>query len=443
MKLFGLEIKKTVPVEKALSPVPRRGFWQTIWEPFAGAWQRNIEEKQCDVVCYPTVYACMARISQDVGKMPFQLMQENSEGIFQVVSNPAYSPVLNKPNHYQTAQQFREAWILSKLSQGNTYVLKRRDNRGVVNALYVLDPESVMPMVSDSGDVFYQIMSGSLNLAPLPTDYPTTNLVIPASEIIHDRCMPVHHQLIGVPPLCAAYWPAVKNLKILKNSANFFANGARPGGILIAPAGISDEDAAAISQHWQSSYGGENAGKVAVIGADLKYQALTDNASSSQLVEQMRYSDAQICQAFGVPAYIIMSDQAPAGQKADDLFNIYYSLTLQTYVEAMEYLLDEGLGITKPLSVELDIETLIRMDAQKRAEVEGTLVDRGISTINEARKPFNRRALEGGDTVYMQQQDFPLDQVRNNKIVQATETPAQEEPEMTDEEMDQAMDDAA
>lgn len=56
------------------------------------------------------------------------------------------------------------------------------------------------------------------------------------------------------------------------------------------------------------------------------------------------------------------------------------------------------------------------MDAGKQAEVHTKLTGGGIETPNEARLAFNLPPLEGGDTVYMQQQDFPLDQVRQNKV---------------------------
>ena len=46
-----------------------------------------------------------------------------------------------------------------------------------------------------------------------------------------------------------------------------------------------------------------------------------------------------------------------------------------------------------------------------------------IKAINEARKDLNLPPLEGGDTVYMQQQDFPLDQVRLNKLSPAEPSP--------------------
>lgn len=394
--------------EKTFSNVPTSGgWWPLIREPFSGAWQRNKEEVRGTVLNYPALYACIARIAQDIGKLPFTLKQYDKDGLQITIENPAYSPVLRKPNHYQTQAQFRESWILSKLTFGNTYAIKRRDNRGVVTGLYVLNPLRVKPLVSDSGDVFYELMIDNLSLVPESAE--PENLIVPARDIIHDREITLHHPLIGIPPLSAANWPAVKNLRILKSSAEFFANGASPGGILTAPGSISDETADRLSEYWNNNFTGENAGRVAVVGDGLKYEALSANAADSQLVEQMRYSDEQICQPFGVPPFIIGIGSIPAGMKVDDMANMYYNFALQTRIEHMENLLDEGLGISRPLGVELDLEPLLRMDPQKMSEVEGTKVKNSISTPNEARRKFGLKPLTGGDTVYMQQQNFSLE----------------------------------
>lgn len=430
MKLFGMTISRS---EKALHAVDGwRDGWRRILEPFSGAFQQNVEEKRGTLLTYPTLYACLNRISSDIGKLPFLLKRKDSNGIWTEDSgNTSYWPVLRKPNTYQTAQQFREAWSLSKLQHGNTYVLKGRDNRGVVVKLYVLDPCNVVPMVSDSGDVFYKVnYSVSANL--LPENYPGEELIIPAREIIHDRLNCFHHQLIGVPPLCAAHWPAVKNLKILKSSAKFFGNNSQPGGILTAPAGMSEKDADTIKAYWQTNFSEENSGKVAVIGADMKFTPFAMKSADSQLVEQMRYSDEQICQPFGIPPFKIGIGSIPAGMKVDDINQLYYSDALQAHIEAMENLLDEGMGISPPLGVEMDLEPLLRMDVGKKAEVATKLVGGGISTPNEGRFQFGLSPLEGGDTVYMQQQDYPLDQVRQNKIAPASPPPSPPPPDPED-----------
>ena len=89
-------------------------------------------------------------------------MQQDDAGIWQETTSPAFSPVLRKPNPFQTRIQFWESWILSKLLSGNAYVLKVRDSRSVVVGLYVLDPSRVAPLVTADGDVYYQLRADNL-----------------------------------------------------------------------------------------------------------------------------------------------------------------------------------------------------------------------------------------------------------------------------------------
>lgn len=405
---------------KSLNSVPAYGGWRRILEPFAGAWQRNIHEERGTLLCYPTLYACTMRIVTDIGKLPFVLKQEGADQIWKKASSAAYDPVLRKPNSYQTAQQFRESWALSKLTQGNAYILKGRDNRGVVTTLYPLDPNRVLPMVSDTGAVFYQLYTDRLN--GLPEGYPAEQLIVPAREIIHDRCITLFHWLIGVPPVAAAYWPAAKNLKILKSSTDFFANNAQPGGILTAPAGMSETDAQAVKAYWETNYTGENAGKIAVIGADMKFTSFAMKGADAQLVEQMRYSDEQICQPFGIPPFKVGIGAIPAGLGVDAINLLYYNDALQSHIEAMEYLLDEGLSVPAKFTVELDTDPLMRMDVGKQAEVETKLVGGKVKTPDEARARIGLSPTSGGDTLWGQHQDYPLGVLRDRDDLKPIES---------------------
>lgn len=421
MRLLGFEVtrnRQASTVEKTLSNVPvGQGWWPIIRESFTGPWQRNKEEKLESLLNYPALYACISRIATDIGKIPFVLMQRDSDGVWSETDSPSFSPVLRKPNHYQTAQQFRERWALSRITQGNTYVLKERDNRGVVVALYILDPYRVMPLISESGEVFYQLNNDYLNMVPNEYD----DMIVPASEIIHDRCICPYHPLIGLPPIAAAYLPALKNMRILRSSSEFFGNNAQPSGILSAPGAISDESAKRLSEHWNTNFTGDKAGKVAVVGDGLQFVSLASKSVDSQMVEQLRYSDEQICQPFGIPPFKIGLGTIPSGLGVDAINQLYFDDALQAPMQAMETLLTEGLNAA-PYKIDLDESVLMRMDSGKKAAYHRDLVDGSIETINDARIEFNLKPLPGGDTVYMQQQDFPLNEVRNNKL--PTNTPA-------------------
>lgn len=400
MRLFGLSITRERR-EKALSGVQARGGWFRVLESFTGAWQRNIEVRYDSVLSFHADFACRTLIASDIAKLGIRLVQEDENGIWRKVTNPAYSPVLRKPNHFQNRIQFMECWVLSKLQRGNAYILKQRDGRGVVVRLYVLDPLLVTPLVADDGSVFYQLSTDNLSGIPEGT------VVVPAREIIHDRFNCFFHPLVGLSPIFAGGLAAMQGLSIQTNSASFFSNGARPGGLLMAPGAIGDDTAQRLKEHWEANYTGENAGKVAVLGDGLKYEALSAKAVDSQLIEQLKWSAEVVCSVYHVPPYKIGVGALPSYNNVQSLNVEYYSQCLQVLIEAIELCLDEGLGTGEGLGTELDTDNLLRMDSVTQMEV----LDKGKSTFtpNEARAKVNLSPVAGGDAVYRQQQDYSLE----------------------------------
>lgn len=354
-----------------------------------------------------TVFACMTLIASDIGKLRIKLVEED-RGIWLETKSPAFSPVLSKPNRYQTRQKFVEQWIISKLSAGNTYALKVRDDRNVVIGLYVLDPCRVTPLVAPDGSVYYRLGEDDLNQVPVGLP------AVPASEIIHDRMVCLFHPLVGVTPIFACGLAATQALNIQNNSAKFFGNLSKPGGIITAPRKIDDVTAARIKEYWDRNYKGDNIGKVAVLGDGLEYAPMAVNPVDAQLVDQLKLSAEQICSVFHVPAYMVGAAPPPAYNNIEALNQQYYSQCLQALIESLEACLDEGLGLTKTiegrtLGTELCLDDLLRMDSKTLAEVEGLKVQRGISAPDEARAKFNLPAVTGGGTPYLQQQNYSLE----------------------------------
>ncbi len=401
MRFLGLNIGRTPAQQKAASPVTQgRGGWFRVMEGFAGAWQRNVEIKFDAVLSNHADFACRTLIASDIAKLRIKLVKHDGNGIWSETTNPAYSPVLRKPNHFQTRIQFVESWVLSKLQNGNTYVLKARDNRGVVNKLFVLDPALVTPLVTESGDVFYRLSGDNLTGVKQSVD-------VPAREIIHDRFNCFYHPLVGLSPIFAGGLAAMQGLAIQNDSAKFFQNGARPGGVLTAPGAIGDDTAERIKESWERNYSGENSGKVAVLGDGLHYEPMKAKAVDAQLIDQLKWSAEIICGVYHVPSFMAGIGAEPTYTNVQNLTLRYYSQCLQIHLEAIEACLDDGLGMDGvTMGVQFETEELLRMDALTQMEV----LDKGKNTLtpNEARARISLPPTEGGDSVYRQQQDYSL-----------------------------------
>lgn len=415
------------------------GWWPYIKEPYSGAWQNNDPLTNESVLAHYAVYACVTLIANDIGKLRPRLMELGADGIWKETTSPAFSPVLKKPNGYQNHLQFKQWWQTSKLTNGNAYGLKQRDQRGVVTSIYLLDPSRVLPLVTPDGSIYYQLSNDNLNRVG-------DGITVPASEVIHDRMNCLFHPLVGVAPLYACALAAGQSLKMQNDSSTFFANGARPGGILSAPGAISDETAARLKAHWDANYTGTNAGKVAVVGDDLKFQQMRMSATDSQLIEQFKLTAEMICTAFHVPGFKVGVGPMPAGQKIADLNQIYYSDCLQSLIEEWEACMDDGLSLPARLGVELDLDGLLRMDLGSLVVTLAAAVGGGIMAPDEARKRLNMASVEGGATPYLQQQNFSLAAL-SKRDAQAdpfgTVQPAITEPAAPSEPTDEEIQDSA
>jgi HK97 family phage portal protein len=417
LQLFGRSLELTAKQLTApYSPgAVTGGGWYplVVREPYPGAWQVNVEARRDQVLQYAPVFSCVTLIAQDIGKLTLRLVEENDDDLWEETSSAAFSPVLRKPNRYQTTTKFVEQWITSKLMWGNAYVLKERDNRGVVVALYVLDPMRVTPLVAPDGQVYYQLqrdtMAGTLTLAG---DQHT--FIVPASEIIHDRMVCLFHPLVGMSPIYACATAALQGLAIQNTSSAFFTNGSRPSGLITAPAGMTPDQLAQAKSDWETFNGPGNAGKVAVITADIKYTQLSMNAVDAQLIQQLGWTAATICSVYHVPPFLIGVGEIPRGVQLESLWQMYHSLCIQSLLTNFETVLDEGLGIDTPINgtqygTEFDINDLIWMDTATKTKAAADAIGAGAMSPDEARERyFGLGPVEGGDTPYMQQQMFSL-----------------------------------
>lgn len=410
MNILGYEVsvrRKAAVTPLTSNDIPSfansaRSWWPLVREPHAGAWQRGQSILAVDVLSHVTAWACITLIAFDIAKMRVRLMAEDN-GIWSETDNPAYSPVLRRPNHYQNRIQFFQAWMISKLTRGNTYVLKERDERGVVVALYILDPARVDVLVSPDGQVYYRCHAD--NLPGIET------VTVPSTEIIHDVYIAPYHPLCGVSPILACGMAVAHGLQILNNATTFFQNGSQPGGVLTAPGAISTENAERVQKWWEENFaGGDNVGKVAVLSDGLKYERMGLSAVEAEVIKQLQWDDEKVCSAYHVPGYMVGVGSVPTYNNIEALNQQYYSQCLQNPVESIELLLDEGLRLNARTTVEFDVEGgLLRMDTATKMKTVTDGVKGGIYTPNEGRRMFNKKPLKGGDTVYLQEQDHALE----------------------------------
>ncbi len=382
-------------------PVGGGGYLPIVREPYPGAWQLNDSITTESALSNPSVFGCVSRISQDIAKIaPPLLLEQDDDGFWIETTNSAYTPVLRRPNRYQTPQQFYEQWVISKLLYGNTYVLKDRDERGVVRSLSVLDPARVIPMVAPDGSVYYELQAN--DLAGIPNDQPP--IIVPARELIHDRWNCAYHPLVGISPLYALAGPVSQAQAIQSTSTTFFAKGGRPSGILIAPTKLDPLSA----QRLKDQAANFKAGEILIAELGMKYESVSSTAADAQLIAQLGWTEEQVCKVFGMPISILNSGKQPPYANGEASQLQYKSQCLEPHLVSIATCAGDGLDLPTYLTLEFDDTLLIWMDTTTRVNAAKVAITAGMSP-NEVRDTyFGLGPVEGGENPYLQQQNWPL-----------------------------------
>jgi len=387
----------------SLLTVARGGWSPIVREPYTGAWQLNDALPTENALANPSVFGVVSRIAQDIAKIaPPLLLELDDDGFWFETTNSAYTPVLRRPNRYQTPQQFYEQWMLSKLLYGNTYVLKERDERGVVKATYVLDPLKVKPLVAPDGSVYYELQAHELaGLAQA-----TEPVVVGASELIHDRWNCLWHPLVGVSPLYAIGGAVTQAQAIQSSSTTFFAKGGRPAGMLVAPTKLDPASAERI----KSTLANFKTGEIMLTDQGMTYHDIGGSAVDSELIAQLGWTEEKICEVFGMPISILNSNKQPPYANAEASQLQYKSQCLEPHLASIAACLGDGLELPLYLSLEFDDTLLIWMDTATRTTAAKTAIAAGMS-VNEVRDTYyGLGPVPGGEVPYLQQQYIPIDQ---------------------------------
>ena len=362
-----------------------------VREPYTGAWQNNDELRLETALANPVVFRCVSLIASDIGKLPLRLVAVDANGIWHETTSPAFSPVLRMPNRYQTPAQFFEVWMSRKLLWGNTYVLKDRDARGVVTALYVLDPCRVKPLVAPDGSVYYELQTNDL------AGIPTTGgpLVVPAREIIHDRWNCAFHPLVGLSPLYACGGAARQGLA-MQAAQYVVLLERRPAE---RDADRADRDRSgnrqAALETWHCARRRQD-----------RHRRQRHEVRSGRLVGRRvamdraggldGENDRRLFRRADLDGRLAASSRRTRTTKRRRLQ--YHSQCLQTHLTAIEAALDAGLELPAPYGTEFDLDDLIWMDTATKTKAAHDAISAGAMSPNEARrKYFGLGPVPGGD----------------------------------------------
>jgi HK97 family phage portal protein len=395
-------------IERVKSAIGRR-FWVSDPDAFAGrASYAGERVTQGSALAISAVWGCVNLLSGTIATLPLVVYRE-AKGEREVAKDhPLYRLLHDSPNYDQTAVDFWE-WMAAAIElRGNAFARIVRGGNGRITALYPVAPETVSVRRLSDGSLEYEWTDTGEHFK------------------VSDRDM-LHVRGFGGNPLgglstlqfgCSAFGVAQAQDRAV---GEMLRTGMRPSGVLTFSDWLSPENRKVAETNLVEKFAGaQNAGRPMILEGGTKWTPLTITPEDAQMIESRAFSIEEICRFFGVPPFMIGHTQKSTswGSGIEQQTIGFQKFTLRRRLKRIEQALakqllspaDRAAGVT----IEFNIEGLLRADTVARASFYQTMTQIGAMTINEVCKLENLPLKEGGDVPRIQMQNVPITEANHD-----------------------------
>lgn len=348
------------------------------------------------------VWACVNLLAGTIASLPLMVYRTLPDGTKEVVKDhPLYRVLHDSPNADQTASDFWEFMAAALELRGNAFARKVKSGDRIV-ALQPIDPR--LPSVR-------RLQSGSI-------EYRWTQ---DGASFVETEAGVLHIRGFGGDPLGGLstlhFGRHTFGLAQAADRAagGMYANGLRPSGVLTFDKFLTKEQRDELEPLLIEKFtGAMNAGRPMLLEGGSKWEQLSLTPEDAQMLQSRGFSVEEICRFFGVPPVMIghtsKTTSWPTGVEQQGL--ILQKFTLRRRLNRIEQALEKQMLTAADraagLTIEFNIQGLLRGDSAARATFYQSALTNGWMTINEVRALENLPSVEGGDVPRMQMQNVPI-----------------------------------
>lgn len=351
-----------------------------------------------------TAYRAKNIISDDVAKMPLQMIQRTGRRIEQVTPDPvtrnmAYLLQVSPNLWGWTPFQFKKSVVEWLLFYGNAYIWYPTVGP---RQLLVLPASRTTPVFDTDGNLWYRHTFSNNQ-----TSY------LPMVEVLHLLINPDATGQIGRGVLRYARETLGRQLGAYKTQAKLFAQGMMPAAYMQFSGSLSAEARRQARLAYEEAMSGaENAYRLAVLDDKVtKFEPINIQMKDAQFLESIEATDRDIANFFGLPEHMLNRGKQSYNSN-EQAYIEYLTGTLDAYLVPWEeaarirWLSQAEQATTYFKFVR---ESLLRMDGKARTEMMATQIQNGMLMPNEAREKNDLSAYAGGDRYYMAGNILPID----------------------------------
>lgn len=340
-----------------------------------------------------TALRCSRLIVETLANLPLRCFRKVKDGREPATDVRAAWLLQFQPNDYMTAGAFRESQIFHQVNHGNSFS-EIAVKYGEIDELFPIAAQRVSPAKADSGyDYAVRDDNGQSH-------------GFGRHEILH-AC--------GALPIGGTWGRGVVQqireaigaaIAVERHGAAYFGSGAQPKGVLSTKGMMGDAKKAMreqVRREWREMHGSPESSEIVIVDSDTTYSPITVSNQDNQFNETGVRLQEIICNAYGIPQYMLGS-KTP-GADIETLSNeciIYgfYPWAAKLEQQCNWKLLDKSQW--GEVYFEHDFSALLRGNVQTRMNAYRVGVSTGIYTVNHCKKLENLPNIgPAGDVTYL------------------------------------------
>lgn len=362
-------------------------------------------------------YTCAYKNAFSVAQVPLKLYQKvpgekNQTELEEITEHPFLELMQNVNPHFNKFELKSLTSIFLDIT-GNAYWWVIRDNLGVPRLIWNLPAQwiKIIPNKNNFIDGFVMTVPGKGEKIPFD-----------AEDIIHFKFPSVFDVHYGCPPMYGAAYDIDLNKQFKTFGINYLLNNAQPSGVLVADDALNKEQRDRLQLAWKMRHQGtNNAGKIAILEAGLKYQKIGSGIGEMKFDGVNKGIRDGILAAFGVPASKLglVEDVNRANADANDY--TYQKETISPRLSLIEEKLNEKMMPWYDPALVVKFDNPVPEDKEFRLKQKAEHIKMGYAAIDEERQE------DGLDPLNLPETAVPL--IPFNVVPAGSATVAGTEPE--------------
>jgi HK97 family phage portal protein len=177
-----------------------------------------------------------------------------------------------------------------------------------------------------------------------------------------------------------------------KVAAKMFASGLSSSGFLETNQALQEPDRARLNQIMAEYQGSDQAGKIMILEAGMKYTSISMSAADAQLLQARGFNIEEIARWLGLPPVLLGHAGAGStmwGTGVEQIIQAWYTLGLRAVLVRIEQAIQKRVIAPADQAryyVKFNVEGLLRGDSAARSAFYSVMVQNGILTRAEVRE---------------------------------------------------------